>query len=311
MGYYLLMLIDTHAHLNFSAYKEDADEIIKRTLAEDIWIINVGSEYKTSQRAVEYAEKYEKGVYAAIGLHPNHLEKQAVKDENEIEYRTDGEEFELSKYETLAKNEKVVAIGEIGLDYFRLGESCGGSDTQRDSSSSLRVTPQNDIEKIKDKQKQVFLEQMDLAKQMDKPMIIHCREAYKDLIALLNMFQAGCSSCLFACPGAGAKKMKGVVHCFCGDIDQANQFLDLGLFLGFNGLITFSREYDQVVKDVPLEKILLETDCPYLSPEPHRGKKNEPLFVKYAAEKIAELKGIGFEQVAEQTTKNARELFGI
>jgi len=155
------------------------------------------------------------------------------------------------------------------------------------------------------------LEQMDLAKQIGKPAVIHCREAYEDLISLLNMFQLGCSSCPFACAGASAKKSVGVVHCFCGDLDQANQFLDLGLYLSFNGIITFSRQYDEVVREIPLEKILLETDCPYLSPEPHRGKRNEPLFVKYVAEKIAALKEISFEQVAEQTTKNAKELFGI
>lgn len=285
------MLIDTHAHLNFNAYKDDSEEVIKRALAENVWMINVGSEYKTSRRAVECAEKYKKGVFAAVGMHPNHLEKQRVKDENEIEYETNGEEFEAEKYRGLAKSEKVVAIGEIGLDYYRIDE-------KRE-------------EEIKDKQKQVFLEQMDLAKQIGKPVIIHCREAYEDLIALLNMFQIGCSFCPFACPSAGAKKTNGVVHCFCGNLDQANQFLDLGLYLSFNGLITFSREYDQVIKEVPLEKILLETDCPYLTPEPYRGKRNEPLYVKYVVEKIAELKGISFEEVAKQTTKNAKELFGI
>jgi TatD DNase family protein len=298
MDYYLIMtkplLVDTHAHLNFNAYKDDADEVIKRTLDGDVWMINVGAEYKTSQRAVDYAQKYPQGVYAAVGLHPIHLEEQVFKEkvgDKEVEHKTKKEEFDLDRYQTLAQNEKVVAIGEIGLDY--------------------KVIDRNKETEAKEKQKQVFLEQLDLARQLDKPIIIHCRQAYDDLLEILNAFQSGCASCPFACPGAGASQLKGVIHCFVSNLDEAKRFLELGLLLGFNGMITFSNQYDEAIKEIPLEKILLETDCPYLTPLPYRGKRNEPLYVKYVAEKIAQIKNISFEEVVEQTTKNARELFGI
>ena len=288
------LLIDTHAHINFNTYKDDGDEVIQRALDNGVWLINVGSEYKTSQRAVDYAQKYPKGVYAAIGLHPIHLENQIFKEkvgQKEIEHKSKKEEFDLAKYKELIENKKVVAIGEAGLDY--------------------KIEDKKKETEIKEKQKEVFLEQLDLARQLDKPIIIHCREAYQDLLEILNAFQMGCAACTSACPGAGLGQLKGVVHCFVGNLKEAEEFLELGLFLGFNGIITFSDQYDEVIKKIPLEKILLETDCPYLTPEPHRGKRNEPSYVKYVAEKIAQLKKIKFEEVAEQTTKNARELFSI
>jgi len=278
-------LIDTHSHINFNAYKDDGDEVIKRTLKENIWLINVGAQYSTSQRAVEYAEKYKEGVYAAVGLHPSHIcqNKSETSEENrEIE------KFNQEKYRKLLENPKVVAMGEIGLEYFD------------------GITQQ-----AKDKQKEVLLEQLELAQQIGKPIIFHCRKAYDDLIELLTGFKAGCVSCPMACPGAGSTQVKGVVHCFMGRWSQAEKFLETGFYFSFNGLITYARDYDKVIEKMPLDKILLETDCPYLTPAPYRNKRNEPLYVKLVAEKIAEIKKIKFEQVAEQTTKNAKELFGI
>ena len=176
-------------------------------------------------------------------------------------------------------------MGEIGLDYF-----------------------DNITEKAKEKQKQVFMEQLDLARQMDKPIIFHCRKAYNDLIELLEIFSFGCSNCMMSC---APNKLRGVIHCFMGRLSQSEKFLEMGFHISFNGLITYARDYDKVIKNTPLDRILIETDAPYLTPEPHRGKRNEPLYVKYVAEKIAEIKGIKYNQVAKQTTKNARELFGI
>jgi len=291
MGYHLIMtkllLIDTHAHVNFNVYKKDGDEVIKRALKSGIWLINVGAQYSTSQRAVDYAQKYKEGVYAAVGLHPNHLEENNQKQDNLTEER-EFEEFNREKYEELLKNPKAVAMGEIGLEY----------------SDDIK-------EETKDKQKSVLLEQLELAQQLNKPIIFHCRKAYDDLTELLTVFNAGCASCPFACPGAGSAQLKGVVHCFMGRWSQAEKFLEMGFYFGFNGLITYARDYDKVIEKLPLEKIVLETDCPYLAPIPHRDKRNEPLYVKYVAEKIAEIKGVKFEDVAEKTTKNTRELFNL
>jgi len=281
------LLIDTHTHINFNAFKKDGDEIIRRALDNNIWIINVGAQYSTSRRAVEYAEKYKEGVYAIVGLHPSHVyENTNKKTEWEKGGEREFEEFKPEKYIKLLESSKAVAVGEIGLDYY-------------DEIS----------DEEKDKQKQVFLEQVDLARQINKPICIHCRKAYDDLIDLLEMFNFGCAHCPMAC--SGDSKLKGVVHCFMGRLSQAKKLIDMGFYISFNGLITYARDYDKVIKEIPLDKIVLETDAPYLTPEPYRDKRNEPVNVKYVAEKIAEIKKIKFEQVAKQTTKNARELFGI
>jgi TatD DNase family protein len=279
------LLIDTHAHVNFNAYKEDGDEVIGRALGNDVWMINVGAQYSTSRRAVEYAEKYKEGVYAIVGLHPIHVYQGAQeKDWDGTISEREFEEFNEEKYRKLLENPKTVAMGEIGLDY---------------------VEGMN--QEMKDKQKDALLRQLDLARQMDKPIVFHCRKAYDDLVELLEMFNLGCAHCPHAC----APSLKGVLHCFMGRWSQAEKLMEMGFYFGFNGLITYARDYDKVIKNLPLEKILLETDCPYLTPVPHRDERNEPVYVKYVAEKIAEIKGIKFEQVTEQTTKNARELFGI
>lgn len=279
------LLIDTHTHVNFRAYKDDGDKVIQRALDKKIWLINIGSQYSTSRRAVDYAQKYQKGVYAAVGLHPIHVYRGAQEKDwqGKIEER-EFEELDLDKYRKLLENDKTVAMGEIGLDYHE-GIS----------------------QEIKDKQKNVLLEQLDLACQMDKPVVFHCRKAYDDLTDLLNFFNLGCASCPHAC----ISKLRGVVHCFMGRWSQAEKFIEMGFFISFNGLITYARDYDKVIERAPLEKILLETDAPYLTPVPHRNERNEPLFVKFVAEKIAQIKKIKFEEVAQQTTKNARELFKI
>lgn len=282
------MLIDTHAHINFNDFKDDGQQVIKKALDADVWLINAGAQYSTSQRAVEYAKKFKTGVYAAVGLHPIHLEDRVIKENingKEIEVKTKKEDFDLMKYYELAQDKKVVAIGETGLDYKHSQD--------------------------KELQKQVFLQQIDLSCQLGKPIIIHCREAYKDLLAILADFKSGCSACPYSCPGASQSNIEGVVHCFGGNLEQAKQFMDHGLYLGFNGLITYVSDYDKMIEKLPLEKIILETDCPYLTPVPHRGKRNEPLYVKYVAEKIAQIKNISFEEVAKVTTQNARHLFKI
>jgi len=246
------MLIDTHAHLNFNAFKDDFDQVIKRSLDGNVWMINVGSNFKTSKRAVEIAEKY-KGVYAAIGLHPIHAE----------------EEFDIEKYKELAKSDKVVAIGEIGLDYYK------------------------DYGLFKEKQKEVFLQQLDLAKELELPVIFHCRMAHNDLSEILK-----------------GTKFQGVIHCFTGDWRQAKEYLDMGFYLGVNGIL-YRLNLKEVIEKIPLDRILIETDCPYLTPPKSKTERNEPIFLKYIVQEIAKIKNLDFQKVAQAATKNAKRLFNI
>ena len=270
------MLIDTHAHVNFSAFKDDAGQVIKRTLSGNVWLVNVGSQYSTSKRAVEMAKLYPQGVYAAIGLHPVHLSEGIFKakiDAEEVEVETREEEFDYQRYKALAQSEKVVAIGEIGLDYW--------------------YKPKSKVKQVdfKEKQLKVFLQQMDLARELNLPVILHCRVAHQDLINNLP------------------DKVKGVVHCFTGSWLQAQQYLNKGLCLGFNGII-FKLDLDEIIAQTPLDKMVIETDCPYLTPTGAVGR-NEPLYVKYVAEKIAKIKKVSYEEVSRVTTKNAVKLFNL
>jgi len=298
------MLIDTHAHVNFVAYKDDGDEVVKRALKENIWMINVGSERDTSRRAVEYAKKYSEGVFAAVGLHPIHLAAQNINapvDEYEnVEFKAEAQRFDYKHYKSLAQNEKVVAIGEIGLDYYH--------------------SAQNKL-----LQRETLLEQMALAQELDKAVIFHCREAHNDLLEILRSYSSSESASrrrveksvgtvLDSSRQGGThsnNKLRGVIHSFSGRWSQAQQYLEMGFYLGFNGLITFARDYDKVIKQMPLGRLVLETDCPYLTPEPFRGKRNEPSYVKLVAEKVAQLRDITYQEVAEVTTANAKRLFNI
>ena len=289
------MLLDTHAHLNFNGYKENFEEVIKRTLENDVWMINVGSQYETSKKAVEIAERYEKGVYAAVGLHPIHLAEGIFKvkmDKEETVFQTKNENFDYEKYKGLTQSKKVVAIGETGLDYY------------------YRPKTKIRLEQFKNKQKEVFLKHLELAMELKLPVIFHCRMAHQDLIEVLNSkFKIQNS------------KITGVIHCFTGTWEQAGQYLEMGLYLGFNGIIFKPAPYrtdgsgaglnlDEIIKKTPLERILIETDCPYLVPPPMSGR-NEPLYVKYVAEKIAKIKNLSFEEISEITTGNAKKLFNL
>jgi TatD DNase family protein len=272
------MLIDTHSHLNFNAYKNDYREVIFRSLSRGLWFINVGSQYDTSKRAVEIAEDYPEGVYAAIGLHPIHLASGIFKtkiDEQEVAFNTREEEFNVEKYLKLTESKKVVAIGEIGLDYY------------------YRPKTKSRLEEFKSLQKEILLKQLELAKISGLPVIFHCRMAHDELIEILQQ-QNG---------------LTGVIHCFTGTLDQAEKYLKMGFYLGLNGII-FKLDMDNVIKEIPLEKIVLETDCPYLTPLPMQGR-NEPLYVEYVAKKVAELKRETIEKISEITTSNAKKLFKI
>ncbi len=264
------MLIDTHAHLNIQEFNQDREEIIDRCLSNDIYIINVGLDYKTSQRAIEIAEKYNKGVYASVAIHPHNVGK---------------DKFDASKFKKMTKSSKVVAVGESGLDYMFCEHD----------------------QKMQKLQQKVFIQHLKLAKQLNKPIIIHSRKLFPEILEIIKQNIE--------------IKPKGVLHCYMGRWSYAQEYLDLGFYISFTGLITYARDYDKVIKNTPLEKIMVETDAPYLTPEPIRSSnkepkfkdkpRNEPQYVKCVAEKIAEVKGISFEKVAEQTTRNARKLFKI
>lgn len=281
-------LFDTHAHLNFNIFKDDRDEIIKKCLDEDIWVINVGSQYDTSKVAAQIAEKYEEGIYATIGIHPIHL-SQAEVDEEEIFFKSREERFDAEKYKELL-NDKVVAVGEIGLDYFH-------------------IPKERDFDEIKKIQREGFIAQLNFAREFDLPVSLHCRGskddlfgAYEEMIDILNDFVVN---------SKGQKKLRGVIHCFGANSEIAKKFIDLGFYVGFTGIITFknAKDLQGVVRNIPLEKILAETDCPYLAPDPFRGKRNEPKYVEYVVRKIAELKGLGFEEVGSKVLENSRGVF--
>jgi len=260
--------------LNFNAYREDSLSVLQRSLDNDVWMINVGSQYSTSKRAVDMAEKYQQGAYAAVGLHPIHLGSGLVQtkgDPEEIQFQTHGEVFDYEKYKKLAESPKVVAIGEIGLDY------------------------KSEYASFEEKQKAVLLQQIALAKELVLPVIFHCRMAHNDLIKILNERIADGHS--------------GVIHCFTGSWKQAQSYLDMGFYLGFNGII-FKLNLEEIIKKAPLEKILIETDCPYLTP-PQESGRNEPIFVKHVAQKIADIKKINIEDIIKTTTQNAKTLFRI
>ncbi|MBP6884099.1 MAG: TatD family hydrolase [Candidatus Pacebacteria bacterium] len=275
--------IDIHSHVNFQAFDEDRDEVIKRALENDTWVINVGTQIDTSRKAVEMANEYAEGVYAIIGLHPIHT-GASYHDEKELgvggkEFTSRGENFDKEEYRKLIADPKVVAIGECGLDYYRMDE-----------------------ESI-EKQKKAFVEQIELANEFNKPLMLHIRnnpkdkthDAYMDALDLLKKYS----------------KVKGDVHFFAGDTAVAKAYLDFGFTLSFTGVITFTTDYDEVLKMTPLDMIMSETDAPYVTPTPYRGKRNEPVYVSEVVKKIALIKGLPEVKVAEAIVANAKRVFGI
>src|SRR3989338_7577283 len=248
------MLIDSHSHPQFPQYDQDRDEMIRRALDGGIQMICVGTDYEMSAKAVVLANQYE-GIWASAGLHPN----------DNLE-----EKLDLDLYRKLLEDPKAIAIGEVGLDFYR---------TTGEENLAF--------------QKQRLVKFLELAGETGKPLIMHCREAYTEILEMLDGAAA-----LF-----GADKIKGVIHSFTSTWETAQKFLERGFYLGFNGIITFTEQYNETVKNIPLKKLLLETDAPYLSPVPHRGKRNESSYLNFVAEKIAEIRGVSSEEVLGQTTE--------
>ncbi len=263
-----MSIFDSHCHPQFPQYDKDREEMLKRAKDAGVGMICVGTDLEMSKKGIELSQKHE-NMWATVGLHPNDIPEDII----------------IGAYAHEIIHPKVVAIGEVGLDYYR--------------------TPE--LEK-QENQKKVFEQFIDLASNTGKPLILHCRDSAKgtagkvheDMISILNFRFKILNSLL-----------RGVAHSFTGNIKEAKRYLELGFYLGFNGIITFARQYDEVVKYVPIENILLETDAPYLTPDPYRGQRNEPAYVIEVAKRISELKNISFEKVVEQTMQNTRNLFKI
>ncbi|MDQ0163427.1 TatD family hydrolase [Bacillus alveayuensis] len=254
------MLFDTHAHLNAVQYEQDLEEVIQRAKDEGVsHIVVVGFDRPTIKRAMELTESYD-FIYAAVGWHP--VDAIDMTDED------------LAWIKELASHPKVVALGEMGLDYYW------------DKSP-------------KEVQKEVFRKQIALAKEVKLPIIIHNREATADILEILKE--------------ENAHEVGGIMHCFSGSLEVARQCMDMNFYISFGGPVTFknAKKPKEVAAAIPLEYLLIETDCPYLTPHPFRGKRNEPSYVKYVAEKIAELRELTFEEVAHITTENAKKIFSI
>jgi len=284
---------DAHTHVQFAAFNEDRNAVILRAKEAGVRFVNVGTQKDTSRHAVELAEQNE-GIYAAIGLHPVHTGK-SYHDADELGggeaargFTSRGEIFDMDYYRTLAQNPKTVAIGECGLDYFHFSEE-EGREVQ-----------------IK-KQKDAFLAQIALAAEVGKPLMIHCRDAFSDLIEILD---AHADSRTAAGPG--------IIHFFTGTISDTRALLDLDFSFTFGGAITFparkgekENHYHALVGEIPIDKILSETDAPYVAPAVYRGKRNEPVYVIEVIKKLAELKSVSVEAMAEQIERNAQRIFKI
>lgn len=261
-----MSITDTHAHLDYPDFDHDRDQVIERAKQNQVGqIITIGIGKKSINQALQLAEKFS-SIYAVVGVHPNDLD-----------------ELPLSDWDFLvqsSKHPRVVGIGETGLDYHRLTQ------------------PNPDGQKAK--QKDYFLRQLQLAKDCDKPVVIHCREAYDDTLRIVKEF-------------GEIRSQPGVIHCFGGTQKNAVEFLDLGYSISVGGILTFknAEEIRAIVKHMPHDRLLLETDCPFLAPVPHRGKRNEPAFTKLVAEKVSELWQISFDQTIEQIASNVKKLFGI
>ena len=265
---------DAHCHVNFVAFNEDRDAAIQRARDAEVGMNIVGTQFDTSKHAVEIAEKYD-NVWATIGLHPIHTGK-SYHDEKELgeggkAFTSRGEDFDSLAYEKLGQSPKVIAIGECGLDYYRLEEN------------------------TKKVQIEAFVQQIELANKLEKPLMLHIRNAYDDALEVLKAHA----------------KVKGDVHFFAGDWNTAKKFLDFGFALSFTGVLTFTHDYDEVIKNAPLDMLLSETDAPYVSPVPFRGKRNEPAYVTEVVKAIARIKSEPLERVAAQIFENARRVFHI
>ena len=294
-------ILDVHSHVQFPAYDVDREAVIERARKAGVKMLAVGTQFSTSESAIKLAHQYPDDIWATVGYHPNHLGEEWFHDKKE-QSESAPEKFDAVRFRELAKDPKVVAIGECGLDYYRLVEG--------------------EKLKVKSLQKEVFLEQVEIAKDLKKALMIHCRpsiasakggsasggkasagkpskgtdDAYYDLLEILN---------------PKTYTLNPIVHFYVGSLEITKKLVDAGFYFTFGGVITFARDYDESIKYIPLDRILLETDCPYVAPKSNRGKRNEPAYILETLEKMAEIKGIDAEKAQEQILKNSLTIFGL
>lgn len=271
--------IDIHGHLNFAAFDADREETIRRAREAGVAMITVATHYDTAAKALDLADKHD-AMFAAVGLHPIHT-SASHHDVQELgeggkEFTSRGEVPDMNAYRALARHPKTVAIGECGLDYYRM------------DAQSVAL------------QRRAFESMIDLANEVNKPLMLHIRNgsgasAYNDAFQILK----------------DRAKVRGNLHFFAGTIEEAKPFLDLGYTFSFTGVVTFARTYDEVVAYLPLDRIMSETDCPFVSPKPYRGRRNEPAYVIEVVRAIADIRKQEEPAVAAQIMENARTLFGF
>ena len=257
-----MKFFDIHSHIQFPPYDADREEVIARMKKEEVGTIVVGIDKDSSRKAVALAEAHD-GVFASVGLHPN---------------ETAHESFDEVFFRELLSHEKVVAVGECGLDFFRTEETEGN----------------------KKRQKEILEQHIDIAVEFNKPLMIHCRNAYDDMLAIIAQKKKEHGDVL-----------RGNIHFFAGTWNTAQKFLALNFTLSFTGVITFTRDYDEVIKNVPLEMIMTETDCPYVTPVPYRGKRNEPAYVVEVVKKIAKVRNKDVEEIKTAILANVKRVFNI
>ncbi len=263
------MCIDTHAHLSFPDFAGDLPQVIERAHAAGVEkIVSIATDLDAARQTLDIARRFD-GVYAAVGLHPGDIPHVALRD--------------LKKLRQLAAELKVVAIGEIGLDYYR----------EAKDNASLRQ-----------QQKDLFVAQLELAKERKLPVVIHNRAAETDILGILRAYSGSLSK---------DGRPWGVMHCFSGDEKFALDCIEIGLFISYTGILTFKNAtaLRDVARKIPLDSVMLETDAPYLAPVPHRGKRNEPAYIPLIAEALAQVKGVDAEDIARVTTENAERLFQL
>lgn len=289
-------MIDTHCHIQFQSYKDDRNEVILRCTKKNLIMNAIGTQKDTSKLAVDIAEKYS-NIYAIIGLHPVHLFATHI-DEEESKFLSHEENFDEEYYSDLAKSKKVIGVGECGLDFFHLPENI-------------------DFGTIFEKQKEVFIQQFKFAQKHNLTLVVHTRDsepgkdlpgAYDEMAKLLGELVGEFGP------------VRGVIHCYFGNWQQTQKFLDLGFSIGLTGIITFparktnpqpTLDLLEVVKNCPLDRIVVETDAPYLAPQLYRGKKCEPWMVEEVVKEIAKIRGKSIEEIEKITDENAKKLFKI
>jgi len=282
------MLIETHAHLDYPDFANDLDDVLRRAIQAGVTrIVTIGTSIESSRRAIDLAEKYP-AVYAAIGVHPTYAEES--------------EEDVFTPLRELAKNPRVVAIGETGLDYHQLPSEKVAKEKQVQVMTALRTETDEEIEAqirdgaYKSKQASLFQQQLDLAVELGLNPVIHQRDSWEETLKIMEPYTG---------------KLRGVFHCFGGSLDQANEVLSLDHLVSFTGIVTFKNgaAVREVAAQIPLWKFMVETDCPYLAPVPFRGKRCEPAHTRIVAEAIAAARAVPFEEIAEATTETAEKFF--